>query len=107
MVKAIERVVKDAIINNKYKSGIREVLRTVKGSKLIIISRSVNSDDKAKLEEQAGSSNVPIYQFDGNSVQLGKLCNKAFRVTAISLRSGTDTEINSILAEQIKNKQNK
>jgi large subunit ribosomal protein L30e len=76
------------------------VLQAVKGSKLIIISKSVGSRERAKLVEQANSASVSIYEFPGNSVQLGKLCNKPFRITTIAIKSGTTEEINAILSEQ-------
>ncbi len=99
-MRALEKVIKDAVAADKYKSGVREVLQSVKGSKLIIISKSIDSNDKTKLEEQAKSANVAIYDFPGNSVQLGKLCNKPFRITAIAVKSGTAEEINAIMSEK-------
>jgi large subunit ribosomal protein L30e len=100
MVKTLEKVVKDAIAGNKYKSGTKEVLRSLKGSKLIIISKSVSSKDRSKLQEQSKSSNIPVYHFYGNSIQLGKLCNKPFRISAIALKSGADVDINAILTDK-------
>ena len=98
-MKALEKVIKDAVAANKYKSGVKEVLQAVKGSKLIIVSKSIASDDRAKLEEQAKTANVAVYEYPGTSVQLGKLCNRPFRVTAIAIKSGTATEIDAIMSE--------
>ena len=98
-MKALEKVIKDAVAADKYKSGVKEVLQAVKGSKLIIVSKSIASDDRAKLEEQAKTANVAVYEYPGTSVQLGKLCNRPFRVTAIAIKSGTATEIDAIMSE--------
>jgi large subunit ribosomal protein L30e len=98
-MKTLEKVIKEAITADKYKSGVREVLQSVKGSKLIILANTVPSADRAKIEEQAKSANVALYDYPGTSVQLGKMCNKPFRVNAISLKSGDTDEINSILSE--------
>jgi large subunit ribosomal protein L30e len=100
MVKTIEKLVKDAVKANKYKCGTKEVLQSIKGSRLIIVSNSVDLDSKSKFQSQSGSSNVPLYQFDGNSIKLGRLCNKPFRISVIALRTGTDTEINSVLSDK-------
>lgn len=100
MVRKIGKLAKEAISSNKYKAGIREVVRYIKGSKLIIISTSLNEKDKQKLEEQAKSSNIPIYSFEGNSIQLAKLCGTPYRVTAIALKSGNSDEIESIFSEK-------
>lgn len=99
-MKALEKVIKDAVAADKYKSGVREVLQSVKGSRLIIVSKSIDSDDRAKLEEQAKTASVAVYKYPGTSVQLGKLCNRPFRITAIAIKSGTADEINAIMSEK-------
>lgn len=99
-MKAIEKVIKDAIAANKYKSGVRAVLQSTKSSKLVIVSKSMESGDRAKLDEQAKSAGVAIYEFPGNSVQLGKMCNKPFRVTAIAFKGTTDAELKAVMAEK-------
>lgn|SRR5579884_3202456 len=98
-MRTLEKVIRDAMTADKYQSGLKEVLQSVKGSKLIIVSNSVNPNEKSKLEVQAKSANVPVYEFSGNSVQLGKLCNKPFRITAIAIKSGTSEEIAGIMSE--------
>lgn len=99
-MKALEKVIKDAVAADKYRSGVREVLQSVKGSTLIIVSKSIGSDDRTKLEEQAKTANVAVYEYPGTSVQLGKLCNRPFRVTAIAIKSGTATEIDAVMSEK-------
>lgn len=99
-MKALEKVIKEAVAADKYKSGVREVLQSVKGSTLVIVSKSIDSADRAKLEEQAKTVNVAVYEYHGTSVQLGKLCNRPFRVTAIAIKSGTTAEIEAIMSEK-------
>ncbi|MEW6604830.1 MAG: ribosomal L7Ae/L30e/S12e/Gadd45 family protein [Thermoproteota archaeon] len=98
-MKALEKVIKDAVAADKYKSGVKEVLQSVKGSKLIIVSKSIDSVDRAKLEERAKTANVAVYEYPGTSVQLGKLCNRPYRITAIAIKSGTAAEIDAIMSE--------
>jgi large subunit ribosomal protein L30e len=99
-MRMLEKVIKDAVAADKYRSGTKEVLQSIKGSKLIIVSKSINSNDRTRLKEQTKSANVAIYEFSGNSVQLGKLCNKPFRITAIAVKSGAVEEINAIMSEK-------
>ena len=99
-MKALEKVIKDAVAADKYKSGVKEVLHSVKSSKLIIVSKSIASADRAKLDDQAKTANVAVYEYPGNSMQLGKLCNRPFRVTAIAINSGTAAEIEAIMSEK-------
>ena len=72
MLKIIEKAIKNAISTNKYKTGTKEVFKSIKGSKLLVTSSSISSKDRKKIEEYAKSTNIPIYNFEGNSVQLGK-----------------------------------
>jgi large subunit ribosomal protein L30e len=99
-MKTLEKVIKEAVAADKYKSGIKEALQSVKGSKLIIVSKSIDPEDGKKLKDQAESANVTIYDYPGTSMQLGKLCNKPFRITAIAIESGTADEIRTIVSEK-------
>ncbi|HEX6067505.1 MAG TPA: ribosomal L7Ae/L30e/S12e/Gadd45 family protein, partial [Nitrososphaera sp.] len=66
-MKSLEKLVKDAVAADKYKSGTKEVLQVAKNSKLIVVSKSLDAGDRSKLDEQAKSANVAVYEFDGNS----------------------------------------
>ena len=98
-MRTLDKVLKDAIAANKYKCGTKQVLGSIKGSKLIVVSNTISPNFRSKIESEANQENVPIYPFDGNSFRLGKLCNKPFRINVIALKSGTDTQINSILSD--------
>lgn len=98
-MKTLQKVIKDAVASDKCRCGTREVLHSVKASKLVIASRSLVGAERQKVEEQVKSANVALYEFPGNSVQLGKLCSKPFRVKAVAIRSGTGEEIDAILSE--------
>jgi large subunit ribosomal protein L30e len=96
----LEKIVKDAIDGNKYRIGTRQVLQSVKGSDLIIVSKSVGDINKSKLEERAKASNIPIYIFDGTSAQLAKLCSKPFRISVIAIKGSTEEEIGALMQIQ-------
>ena len=100
MVKRIEKITREAISSNKYKAGSKEVMKSIKGSKLVIISDSIAERLKDKLENQASASKVPIYHFRGNSIQLARLCGAPYKISVISLKAGNSEDINSILREQ-------
>jgi large subunit ribosomal protein L30e len=97
-MKTLEKVIKDAVSAEKYKGGVKEVLQSVKGSKLIIVSKSIDPQDEKKVKDQAKSANIPVYEYAGTSVQLGKICNRPYRITAIAIKSGTADEISAIVS---------
>jgi large subunit ribosomal protein L30e len=98
-MKNLEKTIKEAISSNKCKIGTRQVMGSIKGSKLIVLSDSLISGDKSKILEEARNAQVPTLPFNSNSVQLGKLCNKPFRISALSLRIGKDNEIQELVNE--------
>lgn len=98
-MKNLEKTIKDAISSNKCKIGTREVMGSIKGSKLIVLSDSLIPADKSKILEEARNAQVPTLPFNGNSVKLGKLCNKPFRISTLSLRVGKDDEIQQLIDE--------
>ncbi|HET7147859.1 MAG TPA: ribosomal L7Ae/L30e/S12e/Gadd45 family protein, partial [Candidatus Nitrosopolaris sp.] len=83
----VEKALKEALASSKFKCGRKQVLQSIKGSKLIVISRSTDAQTRREIETQAPDAGVPIYQFDGNSTQLGKLCGKPFRVAVVALKA--------------------
>ena len=98
-MKNLDKTIKEAISSNKCKIGTREVLGSIKGSKLIVLSDSLMDMDRSKILDEAKAAQVPTLPYNGNSIQLGRLCNKTFRISAISLKIGKDNEIQELLNE--------
>jgi large subunit ribosomal protein L30e len=93
----LEKIVRDAMAANKCKVGFKEVLNSIRGSKLIVLSNTVESNAKSQMVKEANSSEIPILEFGGNSVALGRICNRPFRVSAIALKLGDDEEIQQLI----------
>ena len=78
-------------------------IRLYNGSKLVVVSDSVQNNITEKLQSDAKKANVPTMHFNGSSVSLGKLCGLQFRVSTVSFNSLSDSNIKSILKEAEKN----
>lgn len=98
-MKNLEKTINEGISTNKCKIGTKQVMGSIKGSKLIVLSNSLIGRNKSKILEEAKSAQVPTLLYDGNSVQLGRLCNKQFRISSLSLKIGKDNEIQELLKE--------
>ena len=72
-MKSIEKFVKDAISSKKYKIGTREVMSSIKGSKLVIVSNSVPQDSVDKIAKDSNDFGVPLLKYDGTSMQTWKV----------------------------------
>ena len=99
MTKLLEKTPTDAIKERKRTLGAKQILSSMKNSKLVVISQSVPTKTAEKIEESAQNINVPLIHFNDTSVILGKLCGLQFRVSAISLSSLSNTNVQAILKE--------
>ena len=99
MAKLLEKVIKDAMDDKKCSLGTKEVIGSMKNSKLIILSQSVPKNMHQKIQDAAQSSKVNILNFKGSSVELGRLCGTQFRISALSLKTLSETNLKSLLKE--------
>lgn len=97
MSKILEKSLKDARKENRLTMGSKEVLNSVNNSKLIVLSQSVDKKMLEKIESDAEKQKVPLVNFQGTSVALGRLCGLQFRISTISFTSIDEANIKSIL----------
>ncbi len=99
MSKILEKILKDALKEDKIMMGTKQVLNSMKNSKLIVLSQSVQKEMFAKIESDAKKEKIPLVNFQGTSVALGRLCGIQFRISTISFTSLSDANIKSILKD--------
>ena len=99
MSKILEKSLKDAQKEDQLTLGTKQVLNSIKNSKLIVLSQSMNKETIEKIESDAKKEKVPLVNFQGTSVALGRLCGLQFRISTISFTSITDANIKSILKD--------
>ena len=99
MSKILEKSLKDAHKENKLTMGSKQVLNSVNNSKLIVLSQSVSKEMFEKIESDAKKQKVPLVNFQGTSVALGRLCGLQFRISTISFTSIDGANIKSILKD--------
>ena len=99
MAKLLEKALTGAIKERKHILGTKQVVSSMKNSKLVVISQSVSTEITKKIEESAQNDSVPLLHFNDTSVTLGKLCGLQFRVSAISISSLSATNVQAIIKE--------
>lgn len=99
MAKILEKVVKDGMKENKCIMGTKQVITSVKNSKLIILSNSIPQNILKKIKGATKNGKVSTIDFNGSSVELGKLCGVQYRVSTLSLSSLSESNLKSILKE--------
>jgi large subunit ribosomal protein L30e len=75
---------KVALQTGTVKIGLEETLLSAreKKAKLLIVSRSC---PEPTLERERRFERIPIYHFEGTSVELGAACGKPFPISALAI----------------------
>jgi len=99
MVKLLEKVIKDTVKDGKCSFGSKEVISSMKNSKLVVLSHSVPEKILQKIQEAAKNSKVSTLNYNGSSVELGRLCGTQFRISVVSLKTLSDINLKGIIKE--------
>ena len=99
MQKLLEKTLKDAVKENQCILGTKQVLNSISNSKLVVLSNSLKTEIREKIESSAKKSKIQTLTFDDTSVNLGRLCGLQFRVSSISLPQISQSDITSLKKE--------
>ena len=99
MQKVLEKTLKDAIKEKQCILGTKQVLNSISKSKLVVLSKSIQTETREKIESDAKKSKIPTLTFNDTSVSLGKLCGVQFRVSTLSLPQISESEITALKNE--------
>lgn len=83
----VSKEIRQAITTGKVAIGADKSLKTLKReqAKLIIVASNCKLDVRADIEHYVRLANVPVYNFDGNSGELGLACGKPFLVSVLAV----------------------
>ena len=84
----LERQLKAVTKTGKFVVGRREVLGSLKGSKLVVWSASANVPPQ--ILNECKTLQVPAIRFDGNPIELGRTCGIPYKVSVIAVKSPGD-----------------
>ena len=97
--KLLEKTLKDAIKEDQCVLGTKQVLNSISKSKLVVLSKSIQTEMRQKIESDAKKSKIQTLTFNGTSVNLGKLCGLQFRVSTLSLPQISESDIVTLKKE--------
>jgi large subunit ribosomal protein L30e len=82
------KTIKDAVKDERLVIGSRTVLKGVKNKTLDSVICASNCPDSLTndLNQYSRVSGIKLEQFSGNSVQLGELCGKPFKILIIGVK---------------------
>ncbi len=84
----LSKQIKDAIKNEKLIIGSRTVLKNLKNEMLdsVVYASNYPGGMIKDLNHYSKVSGVKLEEFNGNSVQLGELCGKPFRILIVGVK---------------------
>ncbi len=95
--KALEKIVQKAVRTGKYVLGLKEVSQSLKGSKLVIYSTAISEKKVANILEGCKSLSIPVIGYEGSTHELGMMCRRAFRISAIAIKSPGEANLTPII----------
>jgi large subunit ribosomal protein L30e len=93
----LSKVLKDAMKGGKTAVGAKESLASMKGSKAVLLTRSIPPGLGEKLREEAKKRGIPLVELPYSSAELAKMIGRAYRVSAIALRSVSEADVNQLM----------
>jgi len=92
---SIEKELKGLIRSGKYYLGVERTLKSIMLSKvkMVIIADNMPKNIRKKIEMLTEHNNIPLYVFNGTSVELGALIGKPFKVSAIGVIDPGESKI--------------
>ncbi len=81
---ALTAAVRLAVESGKVEFGARTAI--VEGNaKLFVVAANAPAETRAKVENNAKKSKIPVIEYDGNTMELGSVCGKPFPVSVLSV----------------------
>ncbi len=99
MSKILNKILRNAITNNEYIIGSREVYKKIDKVRLIIAANTLDTKIRSKYESLCKDRDIIFYSINNTSRELGKLCNKPFKVSLIALREIDNNDLTELVKE--------
>ncbi len=94
-------IIKRVVENGEVKIGSRSVAKEItKGKpKLVIISSNCPGNTREDLANNAKVASIPVYSYNGTSLELGEVCRKPFPISAMAIVAPGDANITPLVKE--------
>ena len=91
----VNKQIQIAVKTGKVSLGVKEAIDAARfaKAKLLILAVNCPEGEKADISHYAKQSSVPVYGYQGTSLDLGAACGKRFMVAALTIKEPGDSEI--------------
>jgi large subunit ribosomal protein L30e len=97
----MNKMIAMAVKTGKVLYGAKSSLNSAKSGKvrLVIVSKNAPEGFKKDIKQNCSLSNIPITIYPGTSLDLGRICGKLFRISALTIRDPGDSDILKMVVE--------
>jgi len=83
----LEKSLRQAMETGKVELGMDSTMKATKTgrARLVIVSSKFPAEARSDLRHYAALSRVPVFEFLGNSTDLGRVCRKPFQVASLAV----------------------
>jgi ribosomal protein L30E len=99
MSKILSKILRSAITNNEYIIGAKEITKGIDKVKLLIGADTLDSAVRSRFESLCKEKGITFYNTKSTSRELGRLCNKQFRVSLIAITNIDDNDLAELVKE--------
>lgn len=95
----VQKSIRMAVSTGEVLLGKNETLRSLNTGKckLVVAANNVPRDLMITLKKRAEMNGVPVYEFEGTSVELGSVCGKPYPVMMMAVIREGDSDILSLV----------
>jgi ribosomal protein L30E len=92
----LAKILKDSMKGGKYILGAKEVVSGMKGSRVILSTKSLPPRLEARVRSEAQRLEVPIVDLKATSSELARMIGRPFRVSVIALRTLGENDLKQL-----------
>ena len=96
----IDKVLKNTVKKGKVKIGTKETKSVINSGVAKIIVMAKNCPYPAEISNLAKKKNIPVYNCESNSIDLGYTCGKAFAVSVFAVLDDGGSNILNIVKKR-------
>ncbi len=91
----VERSIRTVVDTGEVILGAKRSLESVmdKQAKLVLVSENCPRNLREDLEHYANISKIPVYNFQGSSMEMGAVCGKPYIISMLAVIEAGDSDI--------------
>jgi large subunit ribosomal protein L30e len=96
----VDKQIGIAVKTGKVSFGVKDAIDAARfaKAKLLIMASNCPQPHKLDISQYAKQSSVPIYNYQGSTIDLGAACLKPFLVSVLTVKEPGDSEILKLVA---------